>query len=311
MDRQNDNKIILVTQKTRLEQMVIRYNTIGQTKFYIEHSGGDFEDYQREHDTYTEAAAKAAEILSGFGRVQRVDRDLVPTMIFGKTDTVIALGRDGLAANVLKYIGGLRLIGVNPDPARWDGVLLPFRVNDLAKLMPEVLKGTRRTETVTLAECSLSDGQTLCAVNDFFIGQRTHVSARYRISLGGRSEEQSSSGIIVSTGLGSTGWLRSVIAGAEGVARGCGCGVETALEKGFGRSEDYLYYTVREPFPSKTTGTDIVFGRIDRGEPLRIMSMMPENGVIFSDGVEQDRLVFNSGTTAEITVSDRKGLLVV
>ena len=311
MDRLTDNKIILITQQTRLEQMVMRYNTIGQTRFFIEHNGGDFEDYQREHDTYTEAVSRAVEILSGFGRVQRVDRDLVPTMIFGSTDTVIVLGRDGLAANVLKYIGGLRLVGVNPDPARWDGLLLPFRVNDLAKLMPEVLRGTRRTETVTLAECNLSDGQTICAVNDLFIGRRTHVSAQYEISLGGRAEKQSSSGIIVSTGLGSTGWLRSVIAGAEGVAKGCGCGVSTALEKGFGRSEDYLYYTVREPFPSKTTGTDIVFGRIDRGTPLRITSFMPENGVIFSDGVEQDSLIFNSGSIAEITVSDRRGVLVV
>lgn len=311
MDRQTDNKIILVTQKTRLEQMVVRYNTMGQAKFLIEHSGGDFDDYQREHDTYAAAAEKAVEILSGFGRVHRVDRDLVPTMIFGRTDTVVVLGRDGLAANVLKYIGSLNLVGVNADPARWDGLLLPFRVSDLTKLMPEVLRGARRTEAVTLAECTLGDGQTICAVNDLFIGRRTHVSAQYEISLGGRSERQSSSGIIVSTGLGSTGWFRSVIAGAEGVARGCGYGVTTALEKGFGRSAEFLYYTVREPFPSKTTGTDIVFGRIDRGEPLRITSLMPKNGVIFSDGVEQDSLIFNSGTTAEITVSDRKGRLVI
>ena len=310
-ERLTDNKIILVTQKTRLEQLVVRYNTIGQAQFFIEHSGGDFGDYQREHDTYTAAAEKAVEILSRFGRVQRVDREFVPRMIFGKTDTVITLGRDGLAANVLKYLDGLRLIGVNPDPARWDGVLLPFTVNDLAKLMPEVMKGTRRTQSVTLAECALSDGQSLCAVNDLFIGRRTHVSAQYEIDLGGRRERQSSSGVIVSTGLGSTGWFRSVIAGAEGVARGLGAGVQTELERGFGRDADYLYYTVREPFPSKTTGTDIVFGRIERGVPMRITSMMPENGVIFSDGVEDDSLVFNSGTTAEINVSDRRGILVV
>ena len=311
MERMTDNKIILVTQKTRLEQMVVRYNTIGQAKFFIDHSGGDFGDYELEHKTYTAAATAAEEVLARFGRVLRVDRDLVPNMIFGPTDTVVALGRDGLAANVLKYIGGLNLIGVNPDPARWDGLLLPFTVDDLARLLPEVIRGTRRTESVTLAECTLSDGQSICAVNDLFIGRRTHVSAQYEITLGGRTERQSSSGIIVSTGLGSTGWLRSVIAGAKGIGRGCGYGIESELENGFGRGENYLYYTVREPFPSKTTGTDIVFGRIDRGEPLVVSSLMPENGVIFSDGVEQDCLMFNSGTTAQITVSDRRGMLVV
>ncbi|WP_283815061.1 MULTISPECIES: hypothetical protein [unclassified Bradyrhizobium] len=40
-------------------------------------------------------------------------------------------------------------------------------------------------------------------------------------------------------------------------------------------------------------------------------SLMPENGVIFSDGIEADRLDFNSGTEAQITVAEREGRLVV
>lgn len=38
---------------------------------------------------------------------------------------------------------------------------------------------------------------------------------------------------------------------------------------------------------------------------------MPENGVIFSDGVEDDYLQFNSGTSAVIGLADTKGKLVV
>jgi len=38
---------------------------------------------------------------------------------------------------------------------------------------------------------------------------------------------------------------------------------------------------------------------------------MPENGVIFSDGIEADRLEFNSGTEARITVAERQGKLVI
>jgi hypothetical protein len=38
---------------------------------------------------------------------------------------------------------------------------------------------------------------------------------------------------------------------------------------------------------------------------------MPENGVIFSDGIEADYLEFNSGTRAVVTVADKKGRLVV
>jgi hypothetical protein len=38
---------------------------------------------------------------------------------------------------------------------------------------------------------------------------------------------------------------------------------------------------------------------------------MPQNGVIFSDGIEEDRLEFNSGTIARIGLADRTLRLVV
>jgi len=68
---------------------------------------------------------------------------------------------------------------------------------------------------------------------------------------------------------------------------------------------------VREPFPSNTTGSEIVYGKITSRQPLVLESTMAENGVIFSDGIEQDFLEFNSGTKATVTLADRKGNLVV
>ncbi|HXK39819.1 MAG TPA: NAD+ kinase, partial [Candidatus Paceibacterota bacterium] len=46
------NKLIIVTRKTRLQELVERFNTRSQAKFYIEHAGGDFNDYEREDDVY-------------------------------------------------------------------------------------------------------------------------------------------------------------------------------------------------------------------------------------------------------------------
>lgn len=68
-----------------------------------------------------------------------------------------------------------------------------------------------------MAKAALNDGQTIYAVNDLFIGQKTHVSSRYQIKLGERQEFQSSCGIILSTGFGSTGWLKSILAGATNI----------------------------------------------------------------------------------------------
>ncbi len=311
MERKTERKIILITQKTRLEQLVFRYNTESMAQFYIESHGGDFADYRAEHDTYRAAVRATEDVLSRWGRLAVVERDHLPAYLFGQEDLVLALGRDGLVANTMKYLQTQPLVGLNPDPARWDGVLLPFTVGDLEKLMPELIAGKRQTRSITLARAVLSDGQSLCAVNDLFIGQKTHVSARYEINCGGRSEMQSSSGIIVSTGLGATGWLRSVLAGAAGISKGCGGNLPEDPLHGFRWDSDYLCFTVREPYPSRTTGAEIVFGKIAAGSSVRLTSMMPENGVIFSDGIEQDYLEFNAGTEAEIRVDERKGSLVL
>jgi len=311
MDRQTENKIILITRRTRLEELIARFNTAGQAKFYIEHSGADFSDYQLEHDTYHKAVALAEEVLRSHGRVLRLDRAFLPNFIFGKNDGIVVIGQNGLVVNVLKYTSGHPVLAINPDPSRFDGVLLPFKVNDLKTLMPEALEHRRPVKEVTMAKATLNNGQTLYGVNDLFIGARTHVSARYQIRIGKVEERQSSSGIIVSTGLGSTGWLKSILAGAEGIARFLGRGpIEAARAWGFAWNADYLVYTVREPFPSKWTQASLVFGRIESRETMVLTSNMPEKGVIFSDGIEADYCDFNSGVTVTVGVAGKKGLLV-
>jgi NAD kinase len=311
MERQTDQKIILIRRKTRLDELISRFNTIGQARFYIEHLGADFADYQQEHDAYNQAVRAALEILDRFGRVQILDRSFLPNFIFGRDDLIVAIGQDGLVANTLKYLDRQLLIGVNPDPKRWDGILLPFRVADLRAIVPETFKGHRQIKEVTMAKTKLKDGQTLYAVNDFFIGQKTHVSARYLIYHGSRSEAQSSSGIIISTGLGSTGWLRSVLTGAAALVNGNGKRAPKFNQRSLEWDAEQLYFSVREPFPSKTSQVELVFGTVTKTKPLKILSQMTENGVIFSDGIESDFLSFNSGVAATVTLAEKKGKLVV
>lgn len=311
MERLTENKIILIKRRTRLEELIARHNTIEQARFYVEHLGADFSDYLEEDARYNGVLLKAEAALSALGRLQVVDRDFVPNYIFGKADTVVAIGQDGLVANTLKYLDGQPLVGVNPDPKRWDGVLLPFTVSDLTALLPEVFTRKRPLKQVSMAQASLNDGQVLYGVNDLFIGQRTHVSSRYHIRDCERGEDQSSSGIIVSTGLGSSGWLKSVVAGAQGVMSVLNG--EHASPEAFrppAWDADYLQFSVREPFPSRSSAASMVFGSITVQNPLHIVSQMPENGVIFSDGIESDYLEFCSGVEATITVAEKKGYLV-
>jgi NAD kinase len=321
MNRLTDNKIVLVTRPTRLAELVIRFNTVSQARFYVEHQGADFSDYHREDETYHRALTETHTALDQIGRVQTVDRAFLPNFIFAPDDTIVTLGQDGLAANTLKYLDGQPLVGINPDPERWDGRLLPFRTSDLPKLMPEVIRRQRATRTVTLAKAALNNGQTLHAVNDLFIGPKTHTSARYIIRTGNAAECQSSSGVIVSTGLGSTGWLKSLLTGAAAITQSTNGTlareritnekIRLKVKSEFAWDAEYLYYTVREPFPTRTTGATLVFGRVTPETPLQIESRMPEHGVIFSDGIESDFLEFNSGAQATITLAEKKGVLVI
>ena len=305
------NKIVLVTRHTRLEDLVARFNTVEQAKFYVEHLGADFSDYEVEDRTYHQVIACAERVLGRFGRVQRLDRAFLPNFIFPQDTPVVVIGQDGLVANMLKYLQGQPIVAVNPDPARWVGVLLPFTPEDLMKVMPEALAGKRPTRSISMACARPNDGQTLYAVNDLFIGPKTHVSAMYSVRLGDRAEHHSSSGIIVSTGLGSSGWFRSVLTGTCHIAGGRSEGdVRSLREHGFPWEAPYLYFSVREPFPSKVTGTDLMFGKVDTKAPLRIVSEMPDYGVIFSDGIEADFMEFNSGMEAVSSPADRQGLLV-
>ncbi len=311
MDRLTENKIVLIVRRTRLDDLVARFNTEDQARFYVEHLGADFSDYQAEDRIYKHAVRETERILSRHGRLQTVPRTFVSNFLFGPRDTVVALGQDGLVANVLKYLDGQLLLGVNPDPARWEGVLLPFRVADLDGVMPDVFSEKRQVRAVTMAEARLNTGEVLLGVNDLFIGPRSHTSARYTIRTGDRSESHSSSGIIVSTGLGSTGWFRSIVAGATGIASALsGRPIKTHEEKAFAWDADYLYFSVREPWPSKTSSADITFGKVTPRTPLVLVSQMPEDGVIFSDGIESDFLQFNSGTEATIQLAGKKGHLV-
>jgi NAD kinase len=307
----NNRKVILVTRKTRLEDLTARYHTAAQARFYVEHLGADFTDYQTEHDIYLAQKQRTVEVLEKWGRYQAMDRSFLPSFIFGPDDIVVALGQDGLVANTMKYLDGHPLIGVNPDAARYDGILLPFVPADLPALLQDVAADKRSFKAVTMAKAALADGQILYAVNDLFIGARTHTSASYEIMAGKQREKQSSSGLIVSTGLGSTAWFKSIVTGSLAIANALDQQAVAApyVPQPWDSSE--LQFAVREPFPSKLSRTNLVFGHLAKTERLRVRSLMPENGVIFSDGIEADRLDFNSGTEAQIMVAERQGRLVI
>lgn len=303
-------KVVLVTRRTRLEELVARFHTQERARFYVEHLGADFGDYLEEDRTYRAGLAMVKALLEAHGRYQVIERTFLPNFVFGTDDVVVTFGQDGLVANTLKYLDGQPLVGVNPDPARWDGVLAPHGVAEVGRVLPAVLAGEAGTQAVTMAEARRPDGQVMLAVNDLFIGPRSHISARYEIALGERREVQSSSGVIVATGLGSTGWMRSVVTGAVGVAAEVGGRPLPWRFEATRWDSPALVFAVREPFPSRASQASLLYGAVPAGQTLTLTSRMAEHGVVFSDGIEADYLEFNAGTRLQIGVSARTGRVV-
>jgi hypothetical protein len=322
-------RITVITRPTRLAGLLKRWATRGQAKYKFRankmaralQAGNvdeaaraqtvddvDFDLLEDEDQTYQLAVKSLARDLDLGIPVQTIDRSLMPTYDFALSAAVVVLGQDGLVANVAKYVGDVPVIGVNPDPQRIDGVLLPFQVAEARSVLQRVLAGKGRVRKVTLAEVQLQDGQRMLAFNDLFIGVRTHVSARYHIRVGNRAESQSSSGVLISTGAGSTGWMSSVY---NMVAAMTDARSTFVVRPRLNWEDPRLLWAVREPFVSRTSEASLVCGTLEAGSHLEIESMTPENGVIFSDGIESDNLEFNAGTIATIGVATQKAHLVV
>jgi NAD kinase len=299
---------IIVKNKTRLEALIERFNTKAQAKFYIERLGGDFEEYVLEHETFHRSLQSLQTQLSKVVKNKLVDRSFVPNYIFTDNNLIVVIGQDGLVANTAKYSKGVPIVAVNPDKERYDGVLLPFDISNFIYGVDKVLNNSFRQKTIRFAEAKLNDGQKLLAFNDLFIGASSHVSARYKISFNNRTEEHSSSGIIVSTQTGSTGWLSSIFNMAYGIT---GTFEKNLTLKHPRFKETDLLFAVREPFQSIRTQISLATGILKGHDNLTIESLIPTNGVIFSDGIESDFLRFNSGTSAEIGLANESATLVL
>lgn len=306
--------IVVVTRKTQLEELVLRMNSKAQARFYLEQNGISFAEYEHADAQYRRSVELVLRQLPRGMKRQIIDRDLLPTYQFGADTLVVTIGQDGLVINTAKYLTAQPILAINPDPQRIDGVLIPFAAAEAGEWVLRALQGKTRVARVAMARATLNDGQTIYAVNDLFIGARTHISARYGLELGGIREDQISSGIIVATGAGCTGWMRSVATGAWQVARHF---VEIAAEPpgreqlDLGWESDRLWFAVREPFISKTSQAGLVFGQLGPGEQLTITSRMADYGVIFSDGIENDYLAFNAGFIAQVGLAERRAHLIV
>lgn len=303
-------KVIVIRDKTRLEQLIERFNSKAQAKFYLERSGEDFGFYENEHDTFYSSLKQVERTISSVFKHKVLFRSFLPTYMFAEGDMIVVIGQDGLVANTAKYVNGLPIVAINPDSERYDGVLLPHQPDNFLSVIKSYVQGNQNSKYVTMAKATMNDGQSLLAFNDFYIGAASHISSRYNLEFGGTRESQSSSGILVSTGAGSTGWISSVFNMTNNI-NNYFYNQKKEFDSGLDWEDDKLLFVVREPFLSKMSQIDLGYGIIKKGRKLKIESKMPTKGVIFSDGIESDFLNFNSGSIVEVGIAEERANLMM
>jgi hypothetical protein len=282
-------RAVVVHRPTELEELIARHGTRGQAAFFLSTRGREIEEVERRHALQQAAMAAVTSSLPLDWRRGIVERSDLPRFLFTPEDVIIVVGQDGLVANVAKYLLGQPVVGVNPDPERNPGVLVPFSPDAAARLLGQVSGvSALRAQPRTMVQAELDDGQSLLALNEVFVGPASHQTARYTLTLAdGRCERQASSGLIVSTGTGATGWCRSIWQERHSDAR---------LPD---PAEDRLAWFVREAWPSPATGTALTEGFLDERTSL-YLAVESDQVVIFGDGIESDFVVASWGQRIQI-----------
>ncbi|MFI6938184.1 hypothetical protein ACIBI4_02820 [Streptomyces sp. NPDC050418] len=293
-------RAVLVHRTTEYAELLARHGTHGQAAFFLSSRGRSVDDIAERHRRTAAALAEVAAAVPLTWRQTRVERADLDRFLFGPEDVVVVVGQDGLVANTAKYLTGQPVIGIDTDPGRNPGVLVRHRARDAGRLFASALQQATGGEELTMVEAVADDTQRLLALNEIYLGPAGHQTVRYRIGSDGGDgsgtdsssgmEAQASSGVLVGTGTGATGWLRSLWQ-----ERGSALTLPSPAER-------RLLWFVREAWPSPATGTTRVAGELHGGARLEL-TVESDRLVAFGDGMEQDAVELVWGQTVRVGVA--------
>lgn len=211
---------------------------------------------------------------------------------FYGVDLVISVGGDGTFVRAANFIKDQLIVGINSDPATSEGMLKSLLANEVEKLN-KIFDGEYKIIKRERARVLLNGKEIReQVINAVFLGAESQFHcARYVINFKGQKEEQRSSGVLVSTGSGSTGWFKS--AGGEV----------------FKYDEKKLKFIVREPYSGDRLFCPKIFsGDICEKEFIEIISMRDYGGVVAVDDAVYG---LKKGDSIEVSLSSEPLKVIV
>lgn len=220
-----------------------------------------------------------------------VERNRADAHCCGKKDLVITVGGDGTFLRAAHFVRDTPMLGVNMDPGQKVGFFTRATTKDFAKKFRQLVAGKAKILELPRLQVEI-DGKVIpdLALNEVFFGDRTpYKMCRYKLSVGGKSEEQRSSGVLVSTGAGSHAWMQS------------------AGGKTFPITTRKMEYLVREPYHLLNRK-----GKLERGfvgKETIVITSRDANNLLVIDGLSTTYPV-PAGKTARVRLA-KQGLRFV
>ncbi len=194
-----------------------------------------------------------------------------------KYDLVISVGGDGTFLDASQFMFRVPLLGINSNPTESVGHFCPIVAKQLRHYLEK-----KQYQTIKVSRLRVSiDGKYQAPVlNDVLITNIHPAStSRYNIQIGHRIEEQKSSGIWVSTSMGST----AAILGAGG--------------KRMNDQGTKFQVKIREPYINRGVRVKMDKIILNENQKVKVLSKM-RDGVVFMDGTKRvNTFIFGSRLT--------------
>lgn len=278
--------IVIIPKITKYDFDRVRFRfTKEELLDFYRQDGEDIDRIVGGHERHMASLQACGEIFSG---ATFLERNELTRKLVRNADLVISLGGDDHFKYVSHFLENEVIAGINSDTFSSEGNLCYF--TDAADVLAAI-KGKFTVENWTRLQASVNGEKVQKATGDYSLGEYVEqFMSSYAIEYRGDKEEQKSSGVMVMTGAGSSGWGgdEARYLHPEGIA--------------FPRTARIARFIVKTPHHGKYSGLTMLEGVIEAGEELIVHSLNKRQGIVAVDSLENYE--FNRPRTAVIKISE-------
>ncbi len=219
-----------------------------------------------------------------------VNRNELSKELVSKYKLVISLGGDNHFQYVSHFVKDSLFLGINNDPQRSDGALNSITSDKIIEIIPKILNDNFNIETWTRLQTYIEGNLvSTLAVSEIYIGEDSrYTMSRHQLIHNGKVEEHKGSGLLISTGAGSTGWFDSAIRYLY------------PSGKIIPRNSKQVQYLLTEPHKGKFTTYKMTHGIIKEDDLFEIISLNDSDGVLLIDSLEKIKIKEGSKITIKL-----------